>query len=237
MSSRNFAGQAKYPGPRVASSAGRLRSWVPDGRCAASGMTVSHSQNALRRRGARSKWKWLRWASLASGPSTVPNAEQAPLCRRRRNVASAVGRVASLAVAVRGRGLGVGRLGIDALAELLQSGRAQRSPPQFGRPLLGLFCPGARQCQPCARPPLSCAGLRPEPACACCAGLGRSFFCLRRLLLSLLGGIAGSLQRFLVVQLWLRSWLQSWLRRRVPSGFCARAPSARGYRAPSGPTC
>ena len=37
---------------------------------------------------ARSKWKWSRCASLASGPSTVPNTPQAPLCSRRRKCAS-----------------------------------------------------------------------------------------------------------------------------------------------------
>ena len=45
----------------------------------------NYSQNALCLRGARSRCRWLRCASFASGPSTVPNVPQAPSCMRRRN--------------------------------------------------------------------------------------------------------------------------------------------------------
>jgi hypothetical protein len=48
----------------------------------------THSQKALRFLGARSRCRWLRWASLASGPSTVPKIRQAPACTSRKKAAS-----------------------------------------------------------------------------------------------------------------------------------------------------
>ncbi len=40
----------------------------------------AYSQMAERRRAFMSKWKWSLWASLASGPSTVPKVRQASSC-------------------------------------------------------------------------------------------------------------------------------------------------------------
>ena len=45
---------------------------------------IFYSQNAPVVRSAMSTWKWLRWALLASGPSTVPKMRQAEACACRR---------------------------------------------------------------------------------------------------------------------------------------------------------
>src|SRR5262245_46634584 len=76
--------------------AARVRRWVARGHfrrgrhrgLRAHASSRAYSQKALRRRGARSRWKWSRWASFASGPNTVPNNPQAPLCNRRRKAPS-----------------------------------------------------------------------------------------------------------------------------------------------------
>ena len=93
-------------------------------------------QKALRRRVARSKWKWSRCASLASGPSTVPNTPHAPLCSRCRKSASALllG-VLPLRSAGHGSGLGVGADVGHALVLPLQG---RRLAPRSGLLLLGL---------------------------------------------------------------------------------------------------
>ena len=51
----------------------------------------AYSQMAQRRRAFMSKWKWSLWASLASGPSTVPKVWQASSCTAFHERALALG--------------------------------------------------------------------------------------------------------------------------------------------------
>ena len=91
---------------------------------------------ALRRRVARSKWKWSRCASLASGPSTVPNTPHAPLCSRRRKSASALF-LAVLGSRPDGHGSGLG-VGADVGYALVLPLEGRCLAPRSGLLFLGL---------------------------------------------------------------------------------------------------